>query len=94
MEIRKKMQEYRKEHGLSVEQMAKRCGLSSLLLRMVEHGEVTHPSIVSRIKKQYQLTDQEAEVLLPPNRRPSSEDYDPHRYEPLDFEYQRLPIRG
>ena len=94
MSTRTKMKDFRKEHHLSVEQMARKCKITPLLLRMVEHQDTTVPSIVARIQKQYGLSDLEAEELLAPNRRPHGEDYDPHRYEPLDFEYQRLPIRG
>jgi transcriptional regulator with XRE-family HTH domain len=85
------MREYRKSHSLSKKQMARKCGMSEVLLGIVEAGGYTHQNIVSRIQMQYELTDLEAEALLPLHRRPHGGDYDPDRYVPNDFEYQRLP---
>ena len=92
-DVRKKMRDYRKSLGLSKKEMAKRCGISEVLLGMVENCDVTNPGIVARIQEQYKLTDLEAEDLLPINRRPHGGDYDPDRYVPFDFEYYRYPIK-
>jgi transcriptional regulator with XRE-family HTH domain len=91
MNVREKMKAFRESKGLSKKQMARKCGMSEVLLGIVETAGCTHPNIVSRIQKQYELTDLEAEELLPLHRRPHGGDYDPDRYVPNDFEYQRLP---
>jgi hypothetical protein len=60
--------------------MARKCKISSGLLREVEDGWVTHPNIVIRIQRAYKLNDIDAESLLPMNRRMHGGDYEPDRY--------------
>ena len=91
MDVRQKMRNFREEHSLTQAQMAKQCKISEALLYMIENADVTHPNIVKRIQKQYQLTDLEAEQLLPKNRRKHGGHYDPDQYKPIDFEYLRQP---
>ena len=56
MNTRQAMKEFRKEHGMKREQMAKVCKCSTGLLRMIEEeGLITHPNIASRIAAAYML---------------------------------------
>lgn len=74
------MIEYREKRSLSYDDLSSRCGVSSGLIAMVERGHVTHPNIVKKLKKLYNLTDIEAEELLPENRRKHGDCYDPDLY--------------
>ena len=60
--------------------ISKKIGISSGLIGMVEHGDVTHPKIVEKLQNFYNLTDEEAEELLPKNRRLHDPEYDPDKY--------------
>lgn len=80
MTVREKMIDIRTRNGLSLTQLSKACGVSELLLGMVEGGNVTHPLIVSKIQKAYGLSDEEAEELMPENHRKSSDNYEPDKY--------------
>ena len=92
MEVRQKMIDYRNEHYISLEKMAKISRVPIVVLSHVEEdGWVTHPNFVKRIKRYYKLTDEEAETLLPENRRQSSPNYDPDKYvHPIEMDNSRL----
>lgn len=90
MTAREKMKQFREMFRPSFRELSRRCGVSEVLLKMVENGEVTHPLIVSKIQKFYELTDEEAEELLPENHRPHSPKYDPDKYvAPVDINYAK-----
>lgn len=95
MTVRDKMREFRKERQLTLRIMSDRSGVSETLLGMVENGNVTHPKIVKQIQDAYQLSDLEAEELMPKNYRPRGGDYDPDRYKPpeLSFTDKVMPAR-
>ena len=60
--------------------ISRKIGVSSGLIGMVENGDVTHPIIVEKLKAFFKLTDEEAEELLPKNRRTHDPEYDPDKY--------------
>lgn len=80
MSAREKMKQWRENRKTDFYGISKICGVSAGLLRMVEEGAVTHPDIVLIIQKQYGLTDEEAEELLPRNRRPHDSEYEPDKF--------------
>lgn len=80
MDTRSKMKAYRRQKCITRNEIARKAGVSDVLIGMVEAGEVTHPLLVKRIQKAYGLTDLEAEELLPKNRRPHDPSYDPDKY--------------
>lgn len=80
MTVREKMVAKRTGWGLTRKNLADEIGISQDLLGMVENGDVTHPNIVEKIKEAYELEDEEAELLLPINRRPNGGKYDPDQY--------------
>ena len=79
---------HRKLKNISQSEMAEKIGISTTLLSMIESGEYTTPGIAQRIAKAYgldesswgYLTDDPWEYLVPINRRPHGDDYDPDRY--------------
>ena len=87
------MVQFREERKVTIKLMARRIGVPASVLAIVEGGGVTHPNFVKRIKKGYQLTEEEEEILLPECRRPSSPKYDPNRYvfEPPPFVVGVMP---
>lgn len=81
MTTREIMVHKRKELGLNAKEMALyRYGISEVLLKMIEAGEVTHPEIAKKIQRTLELTDLQTEELIPVHRRPHGGDYDPDRY--------------
>lgn len=74
------MKQWRETYGISYEYLSKLTGVSSGLICMVEHGDVTHPKIVTKLQEFFKLTDDEAEELLPKNRRPHDPEYEPDKY--------------
>ncbi len=74
------MIEFRLKNKLDYKGLSRLCGVSSSLIGMVEHGDVTHPNIVEKLKKLYSLTDEQAEELLPKHRRPHDPEYEPDKY--------------
>lgn len=80
MSAREKMKQWREQMNTTYDTISKKIGISPGLIGMVEHGDVTHPSIVNKIQAFYELTDDEAEELLPKNRRPHDPEYDPDKY--------------
>ena len=92
MNARERMKNYRCSFGLTIEEMAQCCGISGALLAMIEDGDVTHPNIVHKIQKVYNLSDLEAEELLPENRRPHGGKYDPDKYVlPIEQDISIIP---
>lgn len=89
MTVRERMIAWRERFGVSRDQVAKEIGCSKDLLGMVEHGEVTHPSIAHRIGAAYGLSELETEELMPKNYRPHGGDYEPDRYQSV---YERKPV--
>lgn len=77
---RKVMHDFYESHYVTQKKAAYMIGISEWLLKEVEQGGVTHPNIVKRIQKFYSLDDDQAEELLPENRRPHNPKYDPDRY--------------
>ena len=80
MSARSRMLKWRERMNASYQDISKLTGISSGLIAMVERGHVTHPKIVEKIQNFYNLTDDEAEELLPRNRRPHDPGYEPDRY--------------
>ena len=80
MTTREKMKKLRKDRDISLRKMSEWTDVGAGLLNMVENGAVTHPKIVERIRIGYDLTEEEAEELLPKIHRKSSPDYDPDKY--------------
>jgi transcriptional regulator with XRE-family HTH domain len=80
MGAREKMKQWRETYGIDYSYLSKITGISSGLIGMVEHGDVTHPKIVGRLQEFFKLTDDEAEELLPKNRRPHDPEYEPDKY--------------
>lgn len=80
MSAREKMKEWRIVRSVTHKMISDSTGISEGLLKILEDGGVTHPSIVGIIQKFYGLTDSEAEELLPENRRPNGDKYDPDKY--------------
>lgn len=81
MNTREIMIHKRKSLGLSAKEMALyHYGISTVLLKMIENGAVTHPEIAKKIQRVLKLTDLQTEELIPLNRRPHGGDYDPNRY--------------
>lgn len=80
------IRDYRIRHNLTIHQLAVKCDIGPALMSYLEAGAVTHPKIVERLQKIFDLTDEQTEGLLPKNRRPHDPDYDPDRYvDPKDF---------
>ena len=84
MDIRERMVAFRKIRGIEVYKVAEELGISSYLLDVIENGGVTHPNIVERIRRFYGFTQEEVEVLMPENRRPSSPNYDLNKLKPYE----------
>ena len=80
MDPREKMHKWRQDRHLTLRMMSDRSGISEELLSMVEAGHVTHPLIAKKIQRLYNLTDEEAEELMPTIHRPNHPDYDPNKY--------------
>lgn len=89
MDVRKKLVNFRKDWGVSMLDMAKRCSISEELLSMIESGAVTHPRIAKRIGVIYGLSELEVEELMPVIHRPHGDDFDPYRYATPDRMYNR-----
>ncbi len=91
-----KMVRFREERKITIALMARRIDVPACILGIVENGGVTHPNFVEKIKAGYRLTDEEAEMLLPECRRPSSPKYDPNHFvyePPQSFTMRTLPTR-
>lgn len=92
MGARETMHYWRERMHASYQDISNMTGISPGLIGMVEHGDVTHPKIVEKIKDFFKLTDDEAEELLPKNRRPHDPEYDPDRYVALkDRNPEKIP---
>ena len=59
IDVREKMENYRKEHLLTFNKLSRKCRVSAYLLSQVEKGWVTHPKLATRIGKVYGLSDDE-----------------------------------
>ena len=93
MKTREIMIHTRKMMGLSAKKMAmQQYGISEVLLKMIEAGEVTHPEIAKKIQRTLNLTDLQTEELVPLHRRPHGGDYDPDRYTESDREFAMFSI--
>lgn len=81
MQPRKYMIDFRRQHNISREDMAKKLQISDKLLGMIEDNdqEVTHPGIAKAIARAYKLTKAQRITMLPLNHRPGP-DYGPDRY--------------
>ena len=73
MEIRGKMREWRKKNDKTLQSLSIETGISMSLLETIEEGGVTHPEIAKRIAKAYELSDEEAKLLMPKNIEPPCE---------------------
>ena len=89
---REKMKAYRIMSGKSFHELAQYCQCSEGLLRLVEHGSVTHPIIAKRIGTIYKLSKKEIEDLVPVHHRPSSPEYDPDRYRSTEDGFRKFSI--
>ncbi len=89
---RDKMKAYRLLSGKSFHELAQYCQCSEGLLRLVEHGSVTHPTIAKRIGAIYKLSKKEIEDLVPVHYRPSSPEYDPDKYKNKEDGFQKFSI--
>ena len=68
-----------------------KCGVSEMLLRMLEKGDVTHPKIAKKVGIAYELSEEEINELLPLNYRPG-EYYNPDKYVSSTSTYSRFSI--
>lgn len=96
MDVYEKMRRYRLDHQLSLKAMEIKSGVPMNVLAIIENQEsVTHPHFVEKIQTAYELTDEEAELLLPICRRPSNPNYDPDHYVivPKPYTFETLPKR-
>lgn len=93
MDVRAKMVEWRKERGLELSDLSRRSGISAEILGMVERGGVTHPIIVERISKLYELSDEEGEMLMPKIYRSNDPEYEPDKFKvtPVPFSHSLPP---
>ena len=91
---RQYMIDYRKKRKLTILEMAKKCETSSTLLAMLEDcdQEITHPKIAERIGRQYQLSMEQTENLMPEHYRKSSPNYDPDLYRRNKDELKQIKI--
>lgn len=80
VEVREKMEQYRKDNDISLKTMSRTTGVSSGLLALIEGGYVTHPDIAKKIQKGYKLSDEEVEKLMPEIHRKSSDKYEPNKF--------------
>lgn len=80
MTTREKMVALREENGLTPKQMGEKCGVSEVLIKMVEHGEVTHPLIAKKLQKVYKLTNEETMELIPKIHRKGDPEYEPDKF--------------
>ncbi len=80
MTASEKMKTFRKQHGYTIKWMSTLCGVSTTLLKMVENGLVTHPSIARRIAETYKLDENDAYELMPEIHRPGNPNYNPDKY--------------
>lgn len=85
MTTREKMIALREENGLTPKQMGEKCGVSEVLIKMVEHGEVTHPLIAKKLQKVYKLTNEEMKELIPKIHREGDPEYEPDKYVPPEI---------
>jgi len=79
-DVRKRMEQYRNDNRISLEEMSKKTGVSSGLLAYIEGGYVTHPLIAKKVQKGYKLSDDETELLMPEIHRKSSPLYEPDKF--------------
>ena len=88
------MIDFRKKHNLSRKEMAAKCKTSTTLLSMLEDSEyeITHPKIAERIGKNYHLTLEQTESLMPEHYRKSSPNYDPDLYRRNKDELKQITI--
>lgn len=77
MTVAEKMIAFRKYRGYSTKEMAQRCEVSEVLIKIVEKGLVTHPKLAERIAKEYELEPEEAQELIPTIHRKDHPDYNP-----------------
>lgn len=80
MTVREKIVRAREEGDWTIKDAADACGISQGLMRMIEEGEVTHPIVAQRIRYLYDLTELEAEELMPECRRVHTATYEPDKY--------------
>ena len=80
MTAQEKVKQWRKDHGLTVEQMARQLHISEMLMTIIEDGGTTHPQAAERFQNLCGLTDLETEELVPVHLRPHGGDYDPERF--------------
>lgn len=75
------MVRYRVEHRMSLYDMHWKCKVSTSTLWHLEEDDqyVTHPNMVERIAKAYELTEEQKIGMLPENYRPGP-NYDPDKY--------------
>ena len=92
-DISQKLIDHRKELELSIYQMAKKVGVASRLIDVLETDGYTLPGIIfNKIMPEYGLTLEEGELLLPENMRPHGNDYEPKRY--LNDDATEAMLRG
>ena len=91
---REYMIEFRKQQGLDIQSMVKKCKTSKTLLLMLENSdqEVTHPNIAARVAKAYKMNKEQKESLMPEHYRKSSPNYDPDKYRRDDLEYRDFAV--
>ena len=91
---RQYMINFRNKRKLTLLGMAKKCETSAAILSMLEEcdQEVTHPKIAERIGRQYKLTTEQTESLMPEHYRKSSPNYDPDLYRRNKDELKQIKI--
>ena len=91
---RQYMIDFRETFNLSLYRMAVKCDTTTALLKKLEDcdQEVTHPKIAERIGRQYRLTPEQTESLMPEHYRKSSPNYDPDLYRRMKDELKQITI--
>lgn len=95
MSAAEKITEFRKSKQIDLYRLGRICGVGGPVLAILEDGGVTHPNIVKKVQSFFKLTDEEAELILPKNRRPHDPEYDPDKFvDPRDiYNRERIPTK-
>lgn len=91
---REYMIQFRKERGIDLLSMARKCKISRGLLELLETSDqdVTHPKIAERVRKAYKLTNEQYEGLMPEHYRKSSPNYNPTLYKNEELDYADFAV--
>ena len=89
MTAHEKIRHWQEQNHFDTFQAAKVIGINEMTYFVVSEGSVTAPGIAKKFQRVIGFTDEEAEELMPENRRPLTE---PEKYDP-DKWVERISIR-